>query len=76
MREGVEYVGRGGGTQGSKVHYARRCANFNLREEGGNKVEENVRKRGDDRDQESTKEGGKTVSETSSQTKHASYMNE
>lgn len=54
-------VGRGeegGGTQGSKVHYARRCANFNLQKEGGNKVgRRTFAKEGGNRDQESTNEG-------------------
>ena len=32
-------VREGRGSSEFKVHYARRCGNFNLKKEGGNKVE-------------------------------------
>jgi len=34
--KGVKCIG---GRQGFKVHYARRCENFNLQKEGGRKIE-------------------------------------
>jgi hypothetical protein len=63
--KGVEYVGRGWRRRPEfKVHYARRCGNFNLQKEGGNKVERRTSiTNGDDGAKKIQKKGGETVEE-------------
>jgi len=59
---------------GFKVHYARRCENFNLEKEGGNKVEKGVHNTRRPMGQEGTE---KTIGkERNRQTRHATYMKE